>query len=114
MSCGTSSIGASAVSKSRSSVNVEALVLCSRAVIGEVQRFIEQRIEVDFAPLAAHPARVLQHALDDVVGPHAVVGDLFQIAGQHPDGLGHLGTLALAQRFERRGGDLPQLGEQLL
>jgi hypothetical protein len=30
---------------------------------------------------------VLQHALDDTVGAPAVLGDLFEIAGQHLDDL---------------------------
>jgi hypothetical protein len=49
-------------------------------VIGEVERLIDQRVEIDLAALAGDAARVLQHALDDVIGPLAVLGDLFKVA----------------------------------
>jgi hypothetical protein len=39
--------------------------------------------EVYVTPLAADPARVFQHALDDVVGGLPVLDDLLQVADQH-------------------------------
>ena len=43
--------------------DVEALILRARAVIGEVQRLIDQRVEIDRAPLARCAARMFQHRL---------------------------------------------------
>jgi hypothetical protein len=37
-------------------------------LISEVQRFLNQAIQIDGAMLTAAAARVLQHALDDAVG----------------------------------------------
>ena len=99
MSCGTSSIGARAVLEIALQGDVEVLVLGAGAVIGEVERLLDQRVEIDLAALAAAAARMLQHALDDVVGAPAVLGDLFEIAGQHPDDLVDLGALVLGQRL---------------
>jgi hypothetical protein len=49
-------------------------------VIGEVERLLDQRVEVDRAALARDPSRVFEHALDDTVGALAVLGDLVEIA----------------------------------
>jgi hypothetical protein len=81
-------------------------------VIGEVQRFVDEGIEIDLAALARHPARVLQHAFDDAVGAPAVLGDPFEIAGQHPDDLVDLGALAFGQPGNRRCRGLLQFVEQ--
>jgi hypothetical protein len=40
--------------------DVETLVLGARAVIGEVEGFLDQAVDVDLAALAAGAARVLQ------------------------------------------------------
>ncbi len=53
MSCGTSSIGSSVAVKVALQRDVEALVLRARAVIGEVQGLLDQRVEIDRAALAA-------------------------------------------------------------
>ena len=53
MSCGTSSIGAMPSVEVAFQRDVEVLVLGAGAVIGEVQRLLDQRVEVDRAPLAA-------------------------------------------------------------
>src|SRR6516165_3093744 len=42
---------------------------------------------------------MLQHALDDAIGAPSVFGDLFQIAGQHPDRLVDFGALVLVEYF---------------
>ena len=60
--------------------DVEVLVLGAGTVIREVQCLLDQIVQVDLAPLAADTARVLQHALDDVVGALAVLGDLLEVA----------------------------------
>src|SRR5262249_30431467 len=57
--------------------NVETLILGSPTVIGEVQRFLNQAVEVDASTLAAAGAGMLQHAFDDIVGTPSVLGDLF-------------------------------------
>src|SRR5271165_2653040 len=48
--------------------DVELLVLGAGAVIGKVERLLDQIVEVDHAMLAALAARMLEHALDDAVG----------------------------------------------
>ena len=92
--------------------DVEALVLGAGAVIGEVQRLLDQRVEIDRAALAALAARMLQHALDDAVGPPAVLGDLFEIAGQHRDDFVDLGEVVAVERRQGRRRGLLQLVEQ--
>ena len=83
-------------------------------MIGEVQRLLDQRVEIDRPALAGAAARMLQHALDDAVGALAVLGDLVEVAGQHLDRLVDLGALCprRASAMRRRGG-LLQLVEQL-
>ena len=54
-------------------------------MIGKVQGFFDEIVEVDLAPFAGHPARVLQHALDDVVGTLAVLDDFLKVSCQHLD-----------------------------
>jgi hypothetical protein len=61
-------------------VNVEILVLAARPMIGEVQRLLHQRVDVDPLPIAARAARMGQHALDDAVGAAPVLGDLDEVA----------------------------------
>ena len=78
--------------------NVEILVLGAGAVIGEVQRLVDQRIYVDGLSIAAAAARMRQHALDDAVSAPPMLGDFFQIAGQHPDDLVDLFTHIIAER----------------
>ena len=82
-------------------------------MIGEVQRLIDQGVEIDLATLARDPARMLQHRFDDVVGALAVLGDLVEIAGQHLDRLVDLGARVLVERGDARRGALLQLVEQL-
>jgi hypothetical protein len=71
-------------------------------VIGQVERLIDEGIEIDLAALPRHPTRMLQHALEDAVGALAVLGDLFEIAGQHSDHLVEFGVLVVAERGDRR------------
>src|SRR5689334_13109001 len=65
--------------------DLEILVLRSGAMIGEVQALLDERVQIGRLPVAAAAARVLQHAPNDAVGATTVFGDLFEIAGQHPD-----------------------------
>ena len=55
---------------------------------------------------------MLEHALDDAVGPPAVLGDLFEIAGQHRDDFVDLGELVAVERRQGRCRGLLQLVEQ--
>ena len=86
--------------------DVEVRVPRPRAVIGEVQRLINEGIEIDSPALARDAARVLQHRLDDIVGALAVLGDLVEIAGQHLDRLVDLHTRVLVERGDGRRGHL--------
>ena len=97
-------------------------------MIGEVERLVDEGIEIDLAALARHPPRVLQHALDDTVGAPAVLGDLFEIAGQHVDRLvdfgagifiecgdaGIGGFLQLVEQFDREAGKVVDEVERVL
>src|SRR5262249_11836245 len=65
--------------------DVKALILCSGAVISEVERLFDERVDVGRLPIATAAARMRQHALDDTVGAAAVLSDLLEIAGQHSD-----------------------------
>jgi hypothetical protein len=56
---------------------------------------------------------MLQHALDDAVGAPAVLGDLFEIAGQHPDDFVDIGALVFGQPGNRRCRGPFQLVQQL-
>jgi hypothetical protein len=46
--------------------NTEACVLRAGTVIGEVQCFLDQAVEIDTPTFAAAAMRMLQHALNDV------------------------------------------------
>ena len=53
ISCGASSIGARPRLEIALQGDVEALILGAGAVIGEVQRLLDQGVEIDLAALAA-------------------------------------------------------------
>src|SRR5262249_36913984 len=57
--------------------DVEARILGAATVIGEVQRFVDQAVEIDAAAFAAGATRMLQHALDDAISTASMLGDLF-------------------------------------
>ena len=84
--------------------DVEVLILGAGAVIGEIERLLDQRVEVDALPVASAAAGMRQHALDDIVGAFAVFDDPFEIAGQHPSDLVDLVALTLVERREGRRG----------
>ena len=112
MSWGTSSIGGNACGIVALQRDVEALILGPGTVIGEVQGFLDQAVEIDTATLAAAATRMFQHALDDIVGTSSVLGDFFEVAGEHLDRFVDLGTLVVVQCSDRRGGGLLQFVEQ--
>ncbi len=92
--------------------NIEPAVLGAGAVVGEVQCLVDQIVEIDLPALPADAARVLQHALDDVIGALPMLGNLFEVAGQHLEGFVDLGALVVVQRRNRRRGGLLQFVEQ--
>ncbi len=55
---------------------------------------------------------MLQHALDDAIGAPAVLGDLFEIAGQHRDDFVDVGALVFGQPGDRRARSLLQFFQQ--
>ena len=93
--------------------DIEARILGACPVIGEVERFVDEGIEVDLAALTRDAARMVQHALDDAVGAPAVLGDLFEIAGQHRDDFVEFGALLVAERGDRRARGLLQFFQKL-
>src|SRR5215472_12138214 len=93
--------------------DVEALILSAGAVIGEVHRLIDERVQIGGLPVAAAAARVLQHAPHNTVGAPAMLGDLFEIAGQHLDRLSNLGALAGVERADRLRRCFLQLVQEL-
>src|SRR5262249_29883630 len=62
--------------------DVETLVLCAGAVICEVQRLVDEGIEVDRPPLAGAASGMLQHASYNAIGTPAVLDNLREIAFQ--------------------------------
>jgi len=54
-------------------------------MIGEVERFFDESVDVGRLPITDAAARMRKHALDDAVSTAAVLSDLLEIAGQHPD-----------------------------
>src|SRR5262249_12307258 len=93
--------------------DVEILVLRSGAVIGKVQALLKERIQIGSLPVSAAAARMLQHASNDAVGATTVFGDLFEIAGQHPDRLKDLGAFSSIQRADGRSRSFLQLVQKL-
>ena len=55
---------------------------------------------------------MFKHALNDVIGALAVLGDLVEVAGQHLDGFINLGALVVVEYRERRRCGFLQLAEQ--
>ena len=70
----------------------------------QVQRLLDERIEVDGTALAGAAARMRQHARHDAVGAPPVLDNLCQIGGQSRDQLVLLGA--------RRSDRVPQLVQQ--
>ena len=79
--------------------DVEAGFFGPRAVIGEIEAFLDDRVDVGGPVLARSLARMQQHVLDDRIGALAVLHHLFEIALQH---MGELVDL-LARLVVERG-----------
>ena len=79
ISCGNTAIDAGFGIEVALQRDVEIRPLGARAVIGEVEAFIDQRIDVGRPMLAGAFARMQQHVLDDGVGALAVLDHFFEI-----------------------------------
>ena len=56
---------------------------------------------------------MLQHALDDAIGTASKLGDLFEIAGQHPDDFVDLGEAVEVRVRDNGTGIAPEIRDQL-
>jgi hypothetical protein len=93
--------------------DVEALVLRTGAMIGKVQRLIDQSIEIHRSTLAGASARMFQHAPHDAVGTSAVFVDLTQIAGERACKLIDLAATSLVQQRKTGCGRLLQFIQEI-
>ena len=62
--------------------DIEALLLGARPVIGEIEAFLDEGVDIDRPVFTRAFARVQQHVLDDGIGTLAVLHDLVEIALQ--------------------------------
>src|SRR5262249_51627836 len=81
--------------------DIEALVLRTGTMIGEVHGFFDERVQISRLPIAAAAARVLQHASDNAVCATTVLDNLLQISGQHANCLDNLGAFAGIEGADR-------------
>src|SRR4029077_8701717 len=72
--------------------DVEALIPGAGTVKCEIERFLDEPVDVGSLPLPAAAPRMRQHAPDDAVGALAMLDDLFEVAGQHLGDLLDLGA----------------------
>src|SRR5258708_32136957 len=79
--------------------DVEAWLLGSRSVIGEIEAIFHEGVDIDRSVLAGTFPRMQQHVLDDRVGALAVLDHLFKIAFQY---LRQLVRLLARFLFQRR------------
>ena len=93
--------------------DVEPRRLRPRAVIGEVQRLLDGRVQIDRAVFARAGARMQQHVLDDAVRAPAVLGDLLQIALQRRGQIVDLGAQVVGDGEFVRRHRLVQLIQQI-
>ena len=62
--------------------DVESLLLGPSAVVGEIDGFLDEGVDVDGPVLSRALARVKEHVLDDEICALAVLHDLVEIAPQ--------------------------------
>ena len=72
--------------------DIKALLLGPRAVIGEIEAFLDEGIDIDRPMFTRTLARVQQHVLDDRIGALAVLHDLVEIAPQRVGQFVNLGA----------------------
>ena len=80
MSCGKTSASPAVGSKDLFQRDIEALLLGPRPVIGEIEAFLDERIDIDGPVLTRAFARVQQHVLDDRIRALPVLHNLVEIA----------------------------------
>ena len=61
-------------------------------MIGEVERLLDKRAEVDAPTHIGRAARMFRHAPNDAIGTPPILGYLFQIARKHPNDLVDFGA----------------------
>jgi len=81
--------------------DVKVRILRTGSVIGEVESFLGERVEIGSLPIVAASTRVLQHASDNTVGAAAVLDDLLHVSSQHADCLDNLGAFVGIKRADR-------------
>src|SRR5262249_479607 len=81
--------------------DVEARILRTCTVIGEIQGLVDERVQISGLQVAAAAARVLQHASANAVSATTVLNDLMQISGQHLDCFDNVGVIAGIERADR-------------
>ena len=82
MSCGKTSASPAVGIKRLFQLDIEALLLGPRPVIGEVEAFLDESVDIDGPMLTRAFAGVQQHVLDDGIGAFAVLHNLVEIALQ--------------------------------
>ncbi len=93
--------------------DVESRLLGTGAVIGEVQRLLDQCVQVDVPPLLhAAVSRMQQHVAHDGVGALAVLHDTAEIVLQEPRDVVDLAADLLGQLVFRCAQGLLQLLDQ--
>ena len=68
-------------------------------MIGEIEAFLDESIDIDDPVLARALARVQQHVLDDGIGTLAVLHDLVEIAAQRIHQFGDLACAVFSLRL---------------
>ena len=82
MSCGKTSASPVVRIKRPLQRDIEALLFGPCPVIGKIEAFLNESIDIDGPVFARAFARVQQHILDDGIGALAVLHDLVEIAAQ--------------------------------
>src|SRR3984885_13783270 len=92
--------------------HVEVLILSAGAVIGEIERLVDQGVEIDAFQTTAAAAGMSQHAFDDIVSALAMLNDPLEVADQHFACLIDFAALSLVERRKSWRGGLVQLAQQ--
>ena len=91
-------------------VDLEALFLGAGTVIGKVDGFIDESIDIDMAMLSRTFARVQQHVLDDGVCALAVLDNLVEIVAQSIGQFSNFGACLIITRHSAKS--VPQFVDQ--
>ena len=82
MSCGKTSASTGGRIKRLLQLDIEALLLSACTVVGEIEAFLDQGVNIDKTVLARAFARMQQHVLDDGIRALAMLFDLAEIVPQ--------------------------------